>query len=81
MNEIISIFLIAFGTFGITLLITSYDGPFGILYKLRERTNSDLFTCPICCGFWVSIIVTAAVHPSIILWLAGFGVFAFLEHE
>lgn len=53
MNEIILII----GLAGITNIITDYDGPFGILERIRNvlRPHTKLITCSTCLGFWVGL--------------------------
>lgn len=46
----IDVFATALGGYGITLLVTEYDGPFNVFDKLRRY---KLFTCFACLSVWV----------------------------
>ena len=79
-------FLVAcFGTYGVSQIITHYDGPFDIFYKLRSKFK--VFRCYVCTSVWIGMIATIALLHSylfvdvIIFWAIGVIGGAFVIHE
>lgn len=72
------VFLLILATYGVTQTVTRYEGLFHIFDKLRRRTNGQLFellTCPVCLGWYVSLVFVALAF----LLVSSFsGVFLFL---
>ena len=56
--------LLSLATYGVSKLITDYDGAFDIFYKLRGKYKA--LTCTVCVSVWVATIL------SIVLFLGGF---------
>ena len=42
-------------TYGLSSLLTSYDGPFDVFLKLRELFPRSPLECTVCTSVWVSI--------------------------
>lgn len=53
--------------YGITLIISETDAPFGVLYKLREKY--DMLSCFICVSVWVSALVSLYTVSNFGEWL------------
>lgn len=69
------VLLLILATYAVTQTVTRYEGLFSIFDKLRRRTNGQLFellTCPVCLGWYVSLIFVALaclLLGSFNLWL------------
>lgn len=55
MNEIISLFIAALATYGLTNLIVYKDGLFDVFLNLRQKYPNSAFTCATCAAVWVSV--------------------------
>ena len=63
--------------YGVTILLTEYDGPFSAFYRLRQtKLLRKVMACPACLGVWVALLIAlVGVHPMSVL--AGYGLFLF----
>lgn len=72
--------LLGLATYGISQTVTRYDGVANVFSKFRQ--GKELFNCPVCLGWWVSLgltaiafVVTGADDVLLfgLLWLAANG--------
>lgn len=64
---------IVIGTWVITTVLTSSDGPYGSLYKLREiKAVKDfgLLECHMCTAFWVALVLSLCFGQPIMILIA-----------
>ena len=63
--------------YGVTILLTEYDGPFSAFYRLRQtKLLRKVMACPACLGVWVAA-VTLVVTFDPLSTVAGYGLFLF----
>lgn len=62
----IELIIYALAVFGVSILLTTYAGPWGFLGKLRKRFPNSPLECPTCTSLWIGLIL----FPVLIL---GFG--------
>lgn len=71
------IIISSIATFGISALISNYDGPGEILFKLRKKV--PLTRCTICLGVWAGIPIAYFMGVGIIGYLAIIGLVILVE--
>ena len=59
----IELLILALATYGTSKLVAEYDGPFDMLYSMRNRRWLGMLTCTVCASVWVGLFF------SIIFWL------------
>ena len=59
----IELLILALATYGTSKLVAEYDGPFDMLYSMRNRRWLGMLTCTVCTSVWVGLFF------SIIFWL------------
>lgn len=70
---IITIFITALATLGISVIITQYDGPCGIFQKLRSKIPKSPITCTVCLSVWVAIPLSIITEIGLVGYLAVIG--------
>lgn len=73
MNEVI---LCAFGVYGVTLILSSYAGPYGIISRARAMLPVDLregVTCFVCLSVWVGGVFALLAELNFLEYLAVVG--------
>lgn len=82
-----TILVIGLVTTAITELWMTQSGPWQLIAKTKyflsaksPKWIAEVWTCPVCFGFWVAGIVTAtttSTHEEIfpLMWLSGYAVF------
>lgn len=65
------ILLLALGSYGISTLLSDYEGPFDLFTKIR--TVGKVFRCSTCLSFWISIIVSLITGLGFVETLAVIG--------
>lgn len=56
----------ALAVYGISSLITQYDGPFNGFCRLRDRFPSSALHCVVCVSVWLTVpIVLAGVYAGV----------------
>lgn len=86
-HVLVSLILGILGCWRITHLLTSEDGPWGILARLRRAVGKsvlgDLLDCFYCLSLWVAAAFAAALaggwREGVLLWLAISGGAILLE--
>lgn len=43
--------------YGVSTLISDYDGPNNIFYRLRSKYSKSALTCTVCLSVWVALIL------------------------
>ena len=61
----IELLILALATYGTSKLVAEYDGPFDLLYSMRNKRWLGMLTCTVCCATLVGLFF------SIIYWLGG----------
>ena len=59
----IELIILALATYGVSKLISEYDGFGDVLYKLRSKSWIKALTCVVCTSVWVGLFF------SIMYWL------------
>ena len=59
----IELLILALATYGTAKLIAEYDGPFDMLYSMRNKRWLGMLTCTVCTSVWVGLFF------SIMYWL------------
>lgn len=72
-----SILLATMAAFGVSALITNYDGPFNLFIKLRSKL--PVFVCCVCLSVWVAIPIALYMNLGLIGYLAMIGAVILLE--
>ena len=62
-----NLLLLSLATYGVSKLITDYDGAFDIFYKLRGKYKA--LTCTVCVSFWVAAIFCIVYYLGLTLLL------------
>lgn len=77
----------AFTTYRISRMLATEEGMFGLFDKFRELPvrffghDSSItrgFACPFCLSFWVSLVITIALHGDWLKWGATAGLACYL---
>ena len=64
----IDFIIAALATYGISSLVTSYDGLYEVFLKLRQKYPHSAFNCPACLSVWFAVIFTLLIYLGF-LWL------------
>jgi len=58
-------------TFGVSALISTYDGSFGVLRRLRSRVK--VFECTVCTAVWIAVPIAnfTGIGPIGYLFIIG----------
>lgn len=64
-------------TFGISAIISNYDGPFNILTCLRAKVSAA--RCCVCMAVWLAIPIAVSLNIGLIGYLAILGSVILLE--
>jgi len=58
----------ALAVYGISALITQYDGPWGLFARLRAKLPNSAFWCAVCLSVWVVIpMILLATYTGIFI--------------
>lgn len=57
MESYINTFYAALAAYGVSTLVSDYDGPFKLFFKLRSNTSRSLFECTVCLLPYTALIV------------------------
>ena len=80
----IELIILALATYGVSKLISDYDGPFDILYRLRNIKVLKALLCVVCTSIYVGValsIVWALGHALWLTPLALVGIVVILEEK
>ena len=78
----IEVILCAFGVYAVTLVISSYSGPFHAFSKFRQALPDglkELFTCFVCLSWWIGAIFAFSVGLNFLEYLAVVGAAIMVE--
>lgn len=53
------------GAYGVTYVLTNLDGPFGIIYKMRNMRGMGALKCFGCTSVWVAPIIAATTAANL----------------
>lgn len=67
-----------FATYGISKLITSYDGLWGVFLRLRDKFTTP-FNCTVCTAVWVAVPIALFAGVGILGYLAIIGAVILIE--
>lgn len=73
MAEIIQLLIAILGTYGLISLISDYDGPFNVFFKLRSSRLGKLFECGVCLSPYFALIPVLGLGMSLYEYLAVIG--------
>lgn len=79
MFDVIDIVLPALAAFGISALISQYDGLSGVLQRVRLNRLRRLASCTVCLSVWVAIPISIVANLSVIEYFATLGFVILLE--
>lgn len=71
-HDIITIILAASGAYGVSTLLSEYDGPWGLFSKLRNL--GSVFRCSTCLSFWALLPIAIISDLNILGYLAALGI-------
>lgn len=60
---------LAFATFAIALIITQYDGIFGVFARLRKINKLSALRCFTCTAVWIAAVLAMVITESIGGWI------------
>lgn len=60
-------------TYGISTLISEYDGPFNLFVKLRNMDVSKVTSCSVCLSVWIAIPVSIIIGLTLVYYLSVIG--------
>jgi hypothetical protein len=66
------IILAVLATYAITLIMSSYGGPFDVFARLRAKYDKP-WSCFVCLSFWVGLAVSALSQLTVLEYLAVVG--------
>lgn len=73
----IEIIISALCIYAVSTLVVNYDGPFGILERLRElKPLQGVTSCVVCMSFWVSLPFLVIMNPLHVLAAYGLVILA-----
>lgn len=72
------IILAILSAYGLSTLVSDYDGPFNVLTSLRGRFSA--LYCTVCASFWLSVPVSLLFGVGVVEWLAVVGGSILLIH-
>lgn len=75
----IELIIASLATFGLATLIADYDGPAGILLKLRKADKTKLTHCNICLGVWLAIPISLLAGIGLVEYIAIIGIEIIIE--
>lgn len=64
--------LCALSVYTVTLIVSSYDGPFDVFARLRAKFDKP-FSCFVCLSFWVALpsLFVLGFNPLVYLSVVG----------
>lgn len=71
------VLITALATFGIAALVANYDGPYGIIARLRSKLT--VAQCTVCLGVWVAIPLALFTDIGVLGYAAVIGIIILLE--
>lgn len=76
MDAFSSVLILGLATYGISTLLSDYDGPLGIFNELRA--NFSVFRCGVCLSVWVGLVlaILTLTHPMVYLAALGLSILA-----
>lgn len=80
----IELIILALATYGVSKLISEYDGFGDIFYKLRRKKWLSMLTCTVCTSVWVAVAFSIVWAFGYALWLtplAVVGIVIILEEK
>lgn len=74
--------ILALAVYGISAIVSDYDGPGAVFYKLRRAADDTpwekLLNCPVCISFYIAFFLALLLTPTLSLffmyWLGSVGV-------
>lgn len=73
-------FIIAIlATYGVSKIVTAYDGPYEVFYKLRDKYPLSPFLCLVCTAVWVAVPICIFSGLSVIDYMAVIGAVILME--
>jgi len=64
----------ALAVYGLSSLLTSYDGPRSVFDRLRRKFPSSALQCLICTSVWVSVPMMALAYFAGIVFVVPFAI-------
>ena len=83
MEQVIPLFSLL-ATYGLTLILTEADGPFGVLYKLRHLKGLGALKCFVCTSVWVGALFALLTTQSaleFVIYALGYAGGAIVLHR
>lgn len=77
----ISIIISSLATYGVSSLLTNYEGFHGIFSKLRDKYPDSFLQCLVCTSVIVSIFICFMSGVGILGWLAVIGIIILVEQK
>lgn len=72
----IELLITTLATYGVSKLLTDYDGFGDIFYKLRAKKYLKMLTCTTCTSVWVATIFCIVFALGFAIWLLPFAIVA-----
>lgn len=69
----------AIATYGLSAIVSNYDGPWSIFYRLRRKYPQSALTCLLCTSTWISAPIAWYFGVGISGYLVIVGVIAIVE--
>lgn len=74
----IELIILALATYGVSKLISDYDGPFDILYKIRHVKYLKALLCVVCTSLYVAVVFSIVWALGHALWLTPLALVGFV---
>lgn len=73
----IELLIATLATFGLSALISNYDGPYDVFNKLKSKYS--VFRCTVCLSVWVAIPISILMYLGIVEYTAIIGAVIIIE--